>query len=124
MQLVIEIIAILASGIEPYSNSRSTYLFSNHKTSQAGINLIKKWEGCHDILTNPGKITANLCPASEPTIGFGSTRMLDGRPVRYSANVNGREVITISEAKQLLTHEISNMCEPAIARHCKVLLVQ
>ncbi|WFN60113.1 MULTISPECIES: glycoside hydrolase family protein [unclassified Synechococcus] len=47
-----------------------------------------------------------------------------GVPVRYSANVNGREVITMSEAEQLLAHEISNMCEPTIARHCKVPLAQ
>ena len=94
------------------------------KTSQAGIILIKRWEGCHDILTNPGKITAYLCPASVPTIGFGSTRMLDGRPVRYSANVKDREVISMGEAEQLLAHEISNMCEPTIARHCKVPIAQ
>jgi lysozyme len=93
-------------------------------TSEAGIDLIKKWEGCHDVLTNPGKITAYLCPASIPTIGFGSTRMLDGRPVRYSDSVKDREVITMTEAEQLLAHEISEVCEPTIERLCRVPLAQ
>jgi lysozyme len=36
------------------------------KTSQQGVNLIKKFEGC--------RLEAYLCPASVPTIGYGHTR--------------------------------------------------
>ena len=35
-------------------------------TSQRGVNLIKKWEGC--------KLDAYLCPAGVPTIGYGHTK--------------------------------------------------
>ena len=36
------------------------------KTNQAGIDLIKSFEGC--------KLEAYLCPAGIPTIGYGTTR--------------------------------------------------
>lgn len=43
------------------------------KTSQKGLDLIAKWEGL--------KLEPYYCPAKIPTIGIGSTRYADGRPV-------------------------------------------
>jgi lysozyme len=43
------------------------------KTSQAGLELIKQFEGF--------RAKAYLCSAKVPTIGYGSTRYADGTPV-------------------------------------------
>ena len=48
------------------------------KVSQNCIDLIKKWEGC--------KLTAYKCPAGVWTIGIGTTRYPDGRPVKPIAS--------------------------------------
>ncbi len=91
------------------------------KTSSAGLSLIKKWEGCHDLTSNRGKVTAYLCPADVPTIGFGSTRYADGRPVVYYPTP---DIISLELAEELFSHEVANACEPAISRLVKVPLVQ
>lgn len=59
------------------------------KTSQAGIGLIKRFEGFS------GK--PYRCPADIPTIGYGSTRYADGREVSMSD-----QPITEAQAVQLL----------------------
>lgn len=40
--------------------------------SQAGVDLIKEFEGCHRKIGG-GKFTTYLCPAGIPTIGYGCT---------------------------------------------------
>ncbi len=62
------------------------------KTSQKGISLIKKYEGC--------KLTAYLCPANVPTIGYGHT----GKDVT-KADV-GKKKITPAEAEVLLVSDL------------------
>lgn len=57
------------------------------KTSEKGINLIKKFEGC--------KLTAYKCPAGIWTIGYGHTR-----------NVHKGEVITQQQADELLKQDL------------------
>lgn len=92
------------------------------KTSDAGVALIRKWEGCYDLKTVPGKVASYLCPAGVPTIGIGSTRYMDGRPVKY--NLETPDTITIEEAEELLKYEIKNSCESTIERLVKVPLLQ
>ena len=57
------------------------------KTSEKGINLIKKFEGC--------KLTAYKCPAGIWTIGYGHTR-----------NVHKGEVIIQQQADELLKQDL------------------
>lgn len=58
------------------------------KTGANGINLIKKFEGC--------KLTAYLCPANIPTIGFGNTFYKNGTKVKIG------DTITQQQAEDLL----------------------
>lgn len=67
------------------------------KISQRGIDLIIKWEGFKD--------RAYLCSANVWTIGFGSTRWLNGDPVKQG------ETITKKLAEQLLITDISRFSE-------------
>lgn len=62
------------------------------KTSQRGINLIKEFEGL--------KLTAYLCPANIPTIGYGHTRTVT------RADVNAQRRITEAEADRLLAEDL------------------
>lgn len=57
------------------------------------INLIKRFEGFY--------ADAYLCPASIPTIGYGSTRWMDGKPIKLG------QVITINGAEKLLMYELN-----------------
>jgi len=61
------------------------------KTNKAGIDLIKKWEGC--------KLTAYLCPANIPTIGVGTTKGITRADV-------GKKTITMAEAERLLMEDL------------------
>lgn len=63
------------------------------KTSDKGIALIKKFEGC--------KLIGYLCPAGIPTIGYGHTGMVDGKPV-----TNGMK-ITQEKADELLKKDLT-----------------
>lgn len=63
-----------------------------NKTTKAGIELIKKYEGL--------RLKAYLCPAGVPTIGYGSTRMSGGRPVNLS------DYITIEQAEEMLRKDL------------------
>lgn len=58
------------------------------------IDLIKKFEGL--------KLESYLCPASIPTIGFGSTMWPDGKKVKLG------EKIDIAKAEKLLEWELKN----------------
>lgn len=57
------------------------------KTSEIGIKLIKKYEGC--------KLKAYLCPAGIPTIGYGNTTYENGSKVKIN------DVITQERANEL-----------------------
>ena len=57
------------------------------KTGQAGINLIKQFEGC--------KLTAYRCPAGVPTIGYGHT-----------AGVKMGQTITQAQADEYLRQDL------------------
>jgi lysozyme len=61
------------------------------KVSQNCIELIKKWEGY--------EVPAKPCPAGVPTIGWGTIRYTDGRPVQ-----NG-DIITEQQAEGFLIDE-------------------
>ena len=57
------------------------------RLNKAGIDLMHDFEGC--------RLEAYLCPASVPTIGYGSTYYEDGRPVKLG------DTITQERADQL-----------------------
>ena len=57
------------------------------RLNKAGIDLMHDFEGC--------RLEAYLCPASVPTIGYGSTYYEDGRPVKLG------DAITQDRADQL-----------------------
>lgn len=58
------------------------------KTSNTGINLIKKYEGC--------ELESYLCPAGKWTIGYGNTYYEDGTLVKEG------DTITQQRAEELL----------------------
>ena len=62
------------------------------KTSQKGIDLIKKYEGC--------KLNGYLCPAGIPTIGYGHTGTVIGKPVTVGMT------ITQSHADKILKTDL------------------
>jgi len=72
-------------------------------TSLLGLNLIKKYEGL--------RLTAYLCPAGVPTIGYGSTRYPDGRKV-----ILGEKLSSEKEATQLLLATMTSF-EAAVNKH-------
>jgi lysozyme len=63
------------------------------KTGQAGIDLIKRFEGFSS--------TPYLCPADVPTIGYGNTRRFDGSRVAMDD-----EPISEADGEALLAHEL------------------
>lgn len=62
--------------------------------SKRAVDLIKKFEGFYK--------DAYLCPASVPTIGYGSVMWSDGKKVKLG------EKITLEEAEKLLLWELTN----------------
>jgi lysozyme len=64
------------------------------KINKAGINLIKKWEGC--------KLTPYLCSAGVATIGIGTTCYKDGSKVKLKD-----KAITIEQAEELLLQDLA-----------------
>jgi GH24 family phage-related lysozyme (muramidase) len=56
--------------------------------------MIKEFEGC--------RLTAYLCPAGVPTIGFGNTRYPDGAPVKMGDSISQQR------ADQMLSLEIEH----------------
>jgi len=75
------------------------------KTSENGINLIKRFESFRP--------KPYLCPACVPTVGYGTTKYPDGRKVSL-------EDLPITEEKacEYLTHELL-WCEGVIDFHVK-----
>ncbi len=63
------------------------------------LKIIKKWEGC--------RLEAYQCPAGVPTIGYGSTRLIDG-PVRMG------DKITQQMADEMLQNEVENLFAPGV----------
>jgi lysozyme len=63
------------------------------RTGQAGIELIKSFEGFSS--------TPYLCPADVPTIGYGNTRRIDGSSVTMDD-----ESISEEDGEALLAHEL------------------
>ena len=60
--------------------------------NQAGINLIKKWEGL--------KLKAYLCSAGVPTLGYGTIKKPDGTKIQLGM------ICTEDEAEEWLKYEI------------------
>jgi len=72
-------------------------------SSLLGLNLIKKWEGL--------RLSAYLCAAGVPTIGYGSTRYPNGKKVMLGEKLTGEK-----EATQLLLATLSPY-EDAVNKH-------
>tara|TARA_B100000424_G_scaffold142441_1_gene108261 strand:+ start:3524 stop:3967 length:444 start_codon:yes stop_codon:yes gene_type:complete len=69
------------------------------KTNNAGIDLIKKWEG---FRSDP-----YICSGGVWTIGFGATRLLDGRPIQKDTPpVTEQEGLDLLD-RQLISYERS-----------------
>lgn len=68
---------------------------------EVAVELVKKWEGLHRVDKATGLVHPYVCPAGVWTIGYGSTRLLDGSPVRAST-----PPITEEEAEELMRHEL------------------
>ncbi len=76
--------------------------------NKASIDLIKSFEGL--------KLTAYLCPAGVPTIGFGTTKGLTRADV-------GKKTITEAEASRLLVEDVARF-EKAVDKLVKVKLTE
>ena len=73
------------------------------RTSQRGIDIIKRWEGV--------KLVAYFCPANVPTIGIGHTRTVT------RADVHAQRRITVEEAERLLAEDLATF-ERGVLRLC------
>ena len=80
------------------------------KTGEAGLEIIKMFEG---FRSEP-----YLCPAGVATIGFGSTRGIDGNRVTL-----GHSAINRDEAEEMLAHDLQNV-EKSVGRLIRVALTQ
>ena len=80
------------------------------KTGEAGLEIIKMFEG---FRSEP-----YLCPANVATIGFGSTRGIDGNRVTL-----GHSAINRDEAEEMLAHDLQNV-EKSVGRLIRVALTQ
>lgn len=78
------------------------------KTSKAGLDLIKRFEGF--------KGAPYLCPAKKPTIGYGSCFYADGSPVTLKD-----KPVTEAEASQLLADTLGKY-EQAFPRRSRCRL--
>jgi lysozyme len=74
-------------------------------TLKAGIDLIKKFEGCH-LKAYPDPLSGGL----PITIGWGSTRKKDGSPFKLG------ETITQKEADELLIAQCENQFLPSLTK--------
>lgn len=75
------------------------------RTSTHGVGIIKEHEGL--------KLTAYLCPAGVPTIGWGHTRTVT------LADVHAQRRITREEAERLLDEDLQNF-ERGVLRLCTI----
>jgi len=69
---------------------------------EPGLKLIREFEGCH--------LTAYKCPADVWTIGWGSTKHLDGAPIKQG------DTITQDVADQLLSATVEHHILPALSK--------
>ena len=81
------------------------------KTSPAGLNLIKSFEGLHR-LGEDGIVRSYRCPAGKWTIGYGHTK-----------GVRSGMKATPEECEEFLKHDLE-WCEEAVRRHVEVPLSQ
>ena len=82
-----------------------------YETSPAGMELIKRFEGCEKRLPN-GRLQAYKKPGDPWTVGWGQTgAMPDGRPV-----VEGL-TITQQEADEALVWFVKNVSDPLTRKH-------
>jgi lysozyme len=72
------------------------------------IGLCKRFEGLY--------LRPYLCPAGVPTIGYGTTRYENGRPVALDD-----PLITVQRAEGLLLWELTHAAAPAVQRLCPTL---
>jgi lysozyme len=79
------------------------------KTSQVGVSLIKRFEGL--------KLSAYLCSANVPTIGYGNTYYFNGTKVKLG------DTITQEQADELLI-DILKKFEAIVKRKLKVKVSQ
>ena len=75
------------------------------KTSQRGLDLIKKWEGL--------RLEAYLCPAGVWTIGYGHIK-----------GVKKGDKISQAQANTLLADDVANVAESAVNAYVNVPLNQ
>jgi lysozyme len=80
------------------------------KTSQAGLDLIKRFEGF--------RAKAYLCSAKVPTIGYGSTRYADGTPVSL------RDPAITEAVASALFRDTLTTYEKGVAKAVKIPLEQ
>jgi GH24 family phage-related lysozyme (muramidase) len=79
---------------------------------QAGIDLIKEFEGYHEQLGD-GRAQAYADPIhgwEVPTIGFGTTKYPDHRRVQQG------DIITSAEAEEYLAWEVERLCRPVLEK--------
>lgn len=83
--------------------------------SEAGIALIKQFEGCHEA-AGSGRFRAYLCPAGRPTIGFGHTN-------DHGRKFNMATVWTRADCEEALAEDLSYFSRE-VAKRIKVELEQ
>jgi len=88
------------------------------KTNDAGIEIIKFYEGLKDGDPDTPGLDPYICPAGHPTIGWGSTWGFDGKRITM-----GHRPITVEEAVLLLKQELAR-AEKAVSRLVKVALTE
>ena len=72
------------------------------KVNNAGIQLIKTFEGC--------LLNAYLCPAKVWTIGYGSTRYTNGTPVKQGDKITQQEAeILLSDTLNEFSYQVSKL---------------
>ena len=73
------------------------------------VELVKKWEGLHKVDKATGLVHPYVCPAGVWTIGYGSTRLLDGSNVLPST-----PPITKEQAEELMKFELEKCVRTAL----------
>lgn len=79
------------------------------------VTLVKRWEGLHKK-GRDGLVYPYLCPAMVWTIGYGSTRETDGRPITKDTRPK-----TESECEDLMMIELRR-CHTAALRNSPILV--
>lgn len=105
--------------ITPDAPSQPEALGAPTKIGAAGLALIKEFEGCHKMLPS-GKIVAYPDPGTGNlpiTIGWGSTKGLDGQPIKRGTIITQQQADLLLERDMLrYTAEVISALGPALAR--------